>query len=340
MAITPIDPISDTRVSRKTALLNGHPYHYLYGEPQGGRFRATVVLIHGFPDISLGWRYQIPFLLERGFRVVAPDLMGFGGTACPRVPPNPINLFGVKRAADDIAELARQLGAPKIILGGHDWGGFVVWRTAQWHPELVSHVFSICTTYTAPHEQYRSTEELVNGPLPQFGYQLHLASPEVEAAIQTKERMRQFLNGTYGGKGPNGEVLFDPAKGVLFENLPKVGKSKLFSDKEMDYYVEEFSRNGLHGTLNWYRQRKENWEEDQELLGERSYISIPTLFIQALYDSVLLPSMSKGMDKYLKNLTKTEVEATHWALTQKPEEVNAIIGSWLDKVGFGTKSSL
>jgi len=176
--------------------------------------------------------------------------------------------------------------------------------------------------------------------VPQFGYQLHLASPEVEAAIQTKEQMRQFLNGMYGGKGPKGQVIFDPEKGVLFENLPKVGKSRLFTDKEMDYYVEEFSRNGLHGTLNWYRQRKANWEEDLELLGERSYISIPTLFIQGKHDSVLLPSMSKGMETYLKNLTRAEVDATHWALTQKPEEVNAIIGSWLERVEFGTKSSL
>jgi hypothetical protein len=72
------------------------------------------------------------------------------------VPPNPINLYGLKRASDDIAELAKVVGAEKIILGGHDWcvismcllrlrhtslillltlthrGGFVVWRAAQW----------------------------------------------------------------------------------------------------------------------------------------------------------------------------------------------------------------
>ncbi|KAF2498045.1 epoxide hydrolase [Lophium mytilinum] len=337
MAIKPIDPVSDTRVARKTALLNGQPYHYLYGEPQGPP-KGTVFLIHGWPDLSMGWRYQIPFLLEKGFRVVAPDLMGFGATACPRVPPSEINLYGCKRAADDIAELARQLGAPKIILGGHDWGGFVVWRTAQWHPELVSYVFSICTPYGPPQKEFRPSENLEKWP--QFGYQLHLASPDVEAHIQTKDQIRQFLNGMYGGKGPNGEVIFSPEKGILFENLPKVGKSKLFSDKEMDYYVDEFSRNGMHGNLNWYRVRKANWEEDQALLGERSYIKIPTLFIAGKFDSVLLPSMSKGMEAYLPNLTRGEVDATHWAPTQKPDEVNAIIGNWLNQVGFGKKSSL
>jgi hypothetical protein len=99
------------------------------------------------------------------------------------------------------------------------------------HPELVSHAFSVCSLYTAPHKEYHSTEDIVNGRAPQFGYQLQLASPEVESAVQTKEQLRQFLNGMYGGKGPNGEVIFSPEKGLLFENLPKVGKSKLFSDK-------------------------------------------------------------------------------------------------------------
>jgi soluble epoxide hydrolase/lipid-phosphate phosphatase len=39
----------------------------------------------------------------------------------PKVPPNSISLYGLKRASDDIAALAKEVGAPKIILGGHDW---------------------------------------------------------------------------------------------------------------------------------------------------------------------------------------------------------------------------
>lgn len=73
----------------------------------------------------------------------------------------------------------------------------------------------------------------------------------------------------------------------------------------------------------------------------RKTISIPTLFIQANYDSVLQPSMARGMEKHLTDLSRGEVNATHWALTQKPEEVNTVVKSWLEKVGFGTgKSSL
>lgn len=110
-------------------------------------------------------------------------------------------------------------------------GGFVVWRAAQWYPDLVSHVFSVCTPYTAPHREYFSTEDLVKGQLPQFAYQLHLASGEVEKSVKDEQSIKQFLRGMYGARGPNGELAFDPEKGVLAENLPIIGESRILNGK-------------------------------------------------------------------------------------------------------------
>ena len=45
MAIVPIDPVSDPRVTHRSALLNGHTYHYLLGVPADGRFKATIFLV-------------------------------------------------------------------------------------------------------------------------------------------------------------------------------------------------------------------------------------------------------------------------------------------------------
>lgn len=87
-----------------------------------------------------------------------------------------------------------------------------------------------CTApYTAPHKEYFSTEQLVKGPLPQFAYQLHLASGEVEKIVNDETTIRQFLKGTYGAKGPNGELVFDPEKGIVAENLSKVGESRILN---------------------------------------------------------------------------------------------------------------
>ena len=85
--------------------------------------------------------------------------------------------------------------------------------------------------------------------------------------------------------------------------------------------------------MNWYRQRRTNWEEDQALL-DKKIINQPVLFIQATHDGVLKPAMAKSMDNFIPKLTKGEVEAAHWALIQKPEETNAIIRQWLEAEGL------
>jgi alpha-beta hydrolase superfamily lysophospholipase len=52
---------------------------YLEALPEG-KPKGTIVLIHGFPDISLGWRYQIPHFVKLGYRTIALDCMGYGKT--------------------------------------------------------------------------------------------------------------------------------------------------------------------------------------------------------------------------------------------------------------------
>ena len=177
-------------------------------------------------------------LVDYGLRVIALDMMGYGGTDAPQVPPNSIHLYGFKRAADDIEELARQLGSSRIILGGHDWGGAVVYRVAQYKPSLIAALFSVCTPYPAPTSTYRSTEDIVRNSAPQFAYQLHLASGEVEGALRTRAQIRDFLNAMYGGKSRSGEVVFDPLNGINFEVLPKTEKTKLVADDVCDWIDE------------------------------------------------------------------------------------------------------
>ena len=72
---------------------------------------------------------------------------------------------------------------------------------------------------------------------------------------------------------------------------------------------------------------------------EKHTIDIPVLVIEATNDAALPPSLSDGMERFIPNLTRKEVEATHWALWQKPGEANEMIREWLERVEK-TKSSL
>lgn len=75
--------INDSRVELRNATLNGVNYNFLFAEPASVAVVGTIFLIHGWPDLSLGWRNQIGFLLSKGLRVVAPDMIGYGGTDAP-----------------------------------------------------------------------------------------------------------------------------------------------------------------------------------------------------------------------------------------------------------------
>lgn len=345
MSTDKIKPFHDERVTLKSAILNGYTYGYLHSLPPKGTLkRATIFLIHGFPDISFGWRYQIPFLTSLGLEVIAPDCLGYGRSDSP--PTSSITDYTYRRIADDIEELCRQLGISSIILGGHDWGGAIVYRVAQFKRHLVKALFSICTPYQMPSAQFVPLKQQVARILPNFAYQLHFVSGELEAAIQSRREIRQFLNCLYGartvtdGEG-KGEAAFDVNGRVKFDLLPRIGKTKLLNDEEMDYYVNEYYRHGINGPLNWYRSREAMFLDDldfffdgpktdpEKFKGKEIGIEQPCLFVYATRDHALPEWMSKQMANRIPNLTRKTVEASHWALWEKPEEVNKHIDNWI-----------
>ncbi|KAK0630784.1 Alpha/Beta hydrolase protein [Bombardia bombarda] len=326
MAAAPVDKLtpSDPRVE-----------HHTFTPPT-----ATVLLVHGFPDLSFAWRYQIPALLSLNLRVIAPDMLGYGRTSAPQ----PLADYSLKSAAADLAALAAHVVGPnaQVILGGHDWGGAVVWRLCLWHPQLVRAVFSVCTPYWPASPAWVDPATTVAKLLPHFGYQLQFAGPEVEQGVVGPARIRQFLNTLFGARGPTKEEApFSIYKGVNWEHLDKVGESPLLSEEEMAFYVDEFSRNGMRGPLNWYRTARVNFDEERELFETgRSRIEVPALMITASRDAALKPEMSEGMDKFFGELARGQVDASHWALWEAAVEVNELIRKFVVGVLEGKKTAM
>ncbi|OJJ47011.1 hypothetical protein ASPZODRAFT_95610 [Penicilliopsis zonata CBS 506.65] len=323
MAIDKINVSGDPRVQRQSAEINGKTYGYLLAQPESGNYSATVVLIHGFPDISMAWRYQIPLFLEMGLRVVAPDCIGYGQTDAPE----DLSLYSQKNSADDIKALVHHLGESKIILGGHDWGAALVYRIALWHPEIIMSLFTVCVPFMPPSEKFIPLEDAVRTILPNFAYQLQFKDGDLESVIQTREDIKNFLSTLYGGRTDEGELAFAVEKGVLLDKMGRVNPSPLLSEEELEYYTNEFSRNGVRGPLNWYRTREINHNDELAILDRR--ITCPVLFIQAQRDSALPPHLGRGMAKTIPQAVVEQVDTSHWALWEKPQEVNEILASWL-----------
>src|SRR4051794_7509565 len=96
-----------------------------------------VLLVHGHPGTGSTWHRVAPLLVERGYRVVCPDMRGYGQSG--KAPIRPDHSQQSKRAvAGDLVRLMAELGHPAFAAVGHDRGCYVALRLALDHPGAVN----------------------------------------------------------------------------------------------------------------------------------------------------------------------------------------------------------
>jgi pimeloyl-ACP methyl ester carboxylesterase len=96
-----------------------HATAYLDAGPADG---PLMIFVHGWPELSLVWRAQIEHFAAAGFRCIAPDMRGYGGSSAPKA----TNAYAVQELVADLVDLHDALGAKPAVWVGHDWGSPVV----------------------------------------------------------------------------------------------------------------------------------------------------------------------------------------------------------------------
>ncbi|KXO95898.1 alpha/beta fold hydrolase [Tsukamurella pseudospumae] len=120
--------------------------------PEDGR---PVLLLHGFPEASIEWRFSVAVLGERGFRAVAPDQRGYSPDVRPERPAE----YGITSLIEDVIAIADALGWARFDLVGHDWGGAVAWWTAAEHPDRLRSLTVVSTPHPAALAAAMRTDE-------------------------------------------------------------------------------------------------------------------------------------------------------------------------------------
>src|SRR3984893_4013113 len=97
----------------------------------GAEDAPPIIFLHGWPELSISWRHQLPVFAGLGFRALAPDMRGYGrSSAYPRHED-----YAQPEIVADMIELLDGIGAERAIWVGHDWGSPVVWSIAQHYPQ-------------------------------------------------------------------------------------------------------------------------------------------------------------------------------------------------------------
>ena len=143
--------IGDTRV------------HYLDEGPRNGEI---IFLLHGEPAWSYLFRKIIPTLTEAGYRVIAPDMVGFGKSDKYIS----IDDYSHQMHVDKMTQLVRMLDLNNVTAHLHDWGGLVGFRVIAEEPDRFSRIISSNTSLIAPgHGFFRNLMAYISYPLFKLG---------------------------------------------------------------------------------------------------------------------------------------------------------------------------
>ncbi|KAI8820633.1 Alpha/Beta hydrolase protein [Fimicolochytrium jonesii] len=327
-----MDPQDPASFTHKFSRVNGIRYHYV-DEGTG----PVLFLCHGFPDLWFGWRYQIPYLVKKGYRVIVPDLRGFGDTDSPKAAPGDdeaLKQYGFKNLCKDMAELLDHVAGKgsKATFIGHDWGAALVWRMCLWYPERVLNVAAICVPYAPPNDEFVSIEQLVK-LRPQFKYQIWFKQPSTDAVLDAHTSL--ILRSVYRGAGEMSLIVM-PSIDKLPKDIRLSPKLKM-SPKDMEYYVQQYKKSGFHGPLNFYRTRKINFEDEKGLPKD---LKLNAMLVYASDDPAFPEKQIKTTSPNIKNFETHRVEAGHFVQVEGTDHLNAILGDWLDRAYSSKQSKL
>ncbi len=174
--------------------VNGTRIHARVSRGDGDR--PALLLLHGFPQTHAIWHKVAPALMKH-YRVVCPDLRGYGDSAKPAGDTDHAN-YSKRTMAADMAALMRGLGHERFHLVGHDRGGRVAHRLALDHSDRVTKlcVIDISPTLT----MYDQTDfAFAQAYFHWFFLTQPAPLPEIMLAADAPKFLRMFLGGWGGG---------------------------------------------------------------------------------------------------------------------------------------------
>lgn len=290
-----------------------------------------VLLLHGFPESWYSWRHQFAPIAAAGYHVVAPDMRGYGKSDKPQE----IEAYNQVEAVNDIIGLIPALGYDQAIVIGHDWGAPTAWATALHHPDKVRSVGALSVPFMprSPVQPMPAMREMFKG---QFFYQLYFFEPGV-AESEFEADIRTALKKFMVMAGGETDLASLPVKGPdddMFSGLPNPDTlPDWLSEEDLDFYTAEFTRSGMRGPLNYYRNHDLTWELTE---GAPEHIDQPAFFAAGANDGVILMAAEalKNMPSHVRDLRINEMipDIGHWTQQEAPDAVNDIILRFLKNV--------
>ncbi|WCM24349.1 alpha/beta hydrolase [Paraburkholderia bryophila] len=290
-----------------------------------------VLLCHGFPESWSAWRHQLAALAAAGFRAVAPDMRGYGGTDAPPE----ADAYTLLHLVGDMVELVNVLGEREAVIVGHDWGAPVAWHAAMLRPDLFRAVAGMSVPFYPPARDDLLTaleRQGVHTFYMQYFQTPGVAEAEFEADPEAAIRRVTF---SMSGDGPDRIVagILAPGAGFLDSTVDPETLPAWIDREEIAYVAGEFARTGFRGGLNWYRAIRRTSELMAPWRG--CVIRQPSLFVAGAKDDVLkFPGTQARIEhlaSVLPGLRGCHIldGAGHWIQRERAAQVSELLVAFL-----------
>ncbi|CAH0559222.1 unnamed protein product [Brassicogethes aeneus] len=174
--------VDSTLGQHKYVKLKGVKFHYV---ESGSKENPLIILLHGFPDCWLSWRYQIPALSEN-FHLIALDLKGFGDSDKPLSKRS----YRIEVILEELKQLIASLGVSSTTIIGHDLGALLGWYFVHQYPEMVDKFFAVSCPH--PNIYWKSLSTTLNYQWVNFAQLPYL--PEIDALKEDVRIITDYHN--------------------------------------------------------------------------------------------------------------------------------------------------
>jgi len=269
--------------------VNDVDYH-VYDEGVGER---VVLLLHGMPDTSALWAHQAKSLVAAGFRVIAPDMLGYGDTDKPQA----TERYAAEHILADVLALIDHMKLAKMDIVGHDWGAFVAWELVLLKPELFRKHVAVSVGHPGLIFGNKSAQSVKEN------WYMYLNTQEDTAALYAQNNF-QFMRET-----------FIPSHPDLDEVTARM------SDPD-----------AMNAMLNWDRANQVASFYLAHARGELEYgnCQVPTMGLWSSGDTYLWEQWMTDTETLMDAEWRYErIEgASHWMTMDEPETVSKLIVEW------------
>lgn len=321
-------------------------YQYLW-HPPGSTQNPTLAFFHGFPSTVDDWRHQLEYFSDQGFGVIAPDMLGYGGSSKP----DDVSAYVHRDMAEDMIKILDHEHIDRFHGISHDFGSHLMSRLYCFNPQRLLSLTFISVPFTPPGVPFdlaalnRRMKSLIG--MEKFAYMEFLASSDSPAMVEahvsgsiTRPRcltdlsqLESFHSLIYEQDANwKADNFYPPGKLEAWLTSDRRGRHSIVDKEERGRWLTAFRSGGLRGPTNWYRALLDNVhlsEESSALSAGHitTELRVPVLAIDSQPDNASVPGfLEAAMKDRASQLSVKLVDAQgHWPHIVAYNEVNKLI---------------